>query len=154
MATVPTTKSTGITSTSFRVAAAGFISGLGILITGYVQNTNGEATTAHSLIGGVLALGSVVFKLIHDQGLNKATILAAGSDLGAALPSLRADLSKAVSFVESDLPGVKTVIDGLGSRVTTLESKVPDLSGIESIVRSVLTDILAKQVTPSPPPTA
>lgn len=146
---VSPSKPTGITATSTRLSLAGIVSGLGILITGYLQNTSGEATTAHSIVGGGLALGSIVAKLIHDGSFNRAALSAAVTSISADLPSWKADVSKAVSFVEEDLPGVKGLLSGLEARLATVEGKVtaniPDLSAIEGIVRQVLTEILAGQ---------
>ena len=135
-------KETGPKSTSFQLSAAGIISGLGILITGYVQNTNGEATTAHSIVGGALALGSIVAKLWHDGVFRKASIAAALTSVTADLPAWKADVSKAVSFVEEDLPGVKTVISDVQGKIASLEGRIPDLGNIESVVRQVLTELL------------
>lgn len=149
MATVPTTKTTGVTSTSFRVWLATFIPGLASAVTAITTS----GSTAHQAIfglgGGLVALLSTLGKLWHDGKLNEATLANAGSDIAAALPSLRADLTKAVSFVESDLPGVKGLLSGLEARITAAEGKIgaeiPDIAGIESVVRKVLSEILAGQ---------
>lgn len=144
---------TGPASTSFKVSAAGFIAGIGTLITSYVQNTNGQATNAHAIAGAGLAILSVLGKLAHDHGLNKATIAAAGSEVAAQLPALKTDLQKSVAFVENDLPGLKPLIDGVTSRVSALESKIPDRTEIESIIRTVFGQVFAPAVsvaTPTP----
>jgi hypothetical protein len=47
------------------------------------------------------------------------------------------------------------VIDGAVARVTALENKVPDLAGIEQIVRTVLSQVLtAPPAAPPLPPAA
>jgi hypothetical protein len=151
MTTPATIKSTGPSSTSFQVWAATFIPGVLAAIQALVDPTS---PTHQAVFGGgglLLALVSTVFKLIHDQGLNKATLSTAGSDLAQALPAIRKDLSVAVSFAENDLPGVKSLLGGLDGRVAALESKVvanvPDISSIETVVRQVLTELLK----PTPP---
>jgi hypothetical protein len=145
MATPVTIKSTGPSSTSFQVWAATFVPGILSAIQALINPTS---PTHQAIFGGggiLLALGSTIMKLIHDQGLNKATLSTAGSDIAAALPTIRKDLSIATSFVEEDLPGVKGDITSLAARLTTLENKVPDLPNIESTIRQVLSEILAGQ---------
>lgn len=67
-------------------------------------------------------------------------------DIQAQLPQLQVALSKAVSFVETDFPQIKPVIDNVESRVTALEQKaisvVPDAAAIEAAVRHVLAGIV------------
>ena len=145
MATPVTIKSTGPSSTSFQVWAATFVPGILSAIQALINPTS---PTHQAIFGGggiLLALGSTIMKLIHDQGLNKATLSTAGSDIAAALPTIRKDLSIATSFVEEDLPGVKGDLTTLAARLTTLENKVPDLPNIESTIRQVLSEILAGQ---------
>lgn len=154
MTTPVTIKSTGVTSTSFRIWAATFIPALLSAVVTFIQPTS----TVHQAVfgGGAagVALLSTLGKLWHDGSLNKATLATAGSDIAAALPTLRADLSKAVSFVEEDLPGVKVDLTGLASRLTAVEAKVtsavPDAAGIEATIRAVLTEMFAKQTPPAP----
>lgn len=144
-------KPTGITSTSFRVWLATFIPGLAAAIQALVTN----GSTLHTAVfggGGVLAaLFATLGKLWHDGKLNEATLYAAGSDIATALPSLRDDLSKSVSFIENDVPAFKTLVGGLDGRVGALEAKVvggsTSVADIEAVVRKVLTEILK-------PPTA
>ena len=147
-------KPTGITSTSFRVWLATFIPGLAAAIQALVTN----GSTLHTAVfggGGVLAaLFATLGKLWHDGKLNEATLYAAGSDIAKALPSLRDDLSKSVSFIENDVPAFKTLVGGLDGRVGALEAKVTaglggstSVADIESVVRKVLTELLK-------PPTA
>lgn len=151
-------KATGTSSTSFRIWLATFIPGLATTVTAFAQNSGGSKTAALGVGGLVVSLFSTLAKLGHDHGLNKATLAAGASDITAALApdgQLRADLSKTVSFVENDLPGVKTVVSDVTARVEALEKKVPDLAGIEQIVRTVLSQVLgasmqAQTVTPIP----
>ena len=143
-------KSTGVKSTSFQVWLATFVPGVAAAVQAIVTN----GTTAHQAIfglgGGGLALISTLGKLFHDNGLNKASLATAGSDVAAELPTLKSDLAKAVSSVETDIPAVKTAVDAVTSRVTALETKVPDLAGIEQTVRTVLAQVvLAKPETPT-----
>lgn len=147
-------KPTGVTSTSFRVWLATFIPSLAAAVTGFVQNSGGSKDAVLGASGIIAGLLSTLGKLGHDHGINKASIAAAGSDIAAQLPALKSDLSTAVGFVENELPGVKGVIDAIGSRVTSLEGKVPDLAGIESIVRTVLSQVLAPAPAPPAPPAA
>lgn len=147
---VSPSKPTGITATSTRLSLAGIVSGLGILITGYVQNTSGEATTAHSIVGGALALFSILGKLWHDGVFNKAALSAAVTSVTADLPAWKADISKAVSFVEEDLPAFKTTLNAWEGRLEAVEGKVsgvlgPDAGQIEATIRKVLSEILAGQ---------
>jgi hypothetical protein len=135
---------TGTSSVSFRVWLATFLPGLGTAVAGFAQNTNGVRSAAMGGIGLAVSLVSTIFKLLHDKGLHIATIQAAGSDIAAQLPQLRADLSKTVSFIEQDVPGVQSLLSSLGSRVGTVEARIiPDAKAIEGIVRSVLTSVLA-----------
>lgn len=144
-APVPTIKPTGVTSTSFRIWLATFLPALVSAIATAIT----PGTDAHQAIFGggaaLVALLSTLGKLAHDGSLNKATLSTAGSDIAAALPTIRKDLSIATSFVEEDLPGVKGDITSLAARLTTLENKVPDLPNIESTIRQVLSEILAGQ---------
>jgi hypothetical protein len=150
MTTPVTIKSTGPSSTSFQVWAATFLPGILSAIQTLIDPTS---PTHQAVFGGgglLLALGSTVFKLLHDQSLNKATLSTAGSDISQALPGLRLDLSKSISFIENDVPALKGVLDGLGTRVAALEAKAgPALPDIEAVVRQVLTEILAKPTLPA-----
>ena len=146
----PTPTTTGPGSTSFAVWLATFLPGLAAAITAVVQNGSTEHSAVVGLGGAGLALVSSITKLLHDKGLHVATIQAAGSDIAAQLPQLKADLSKTVSFVETDLPGVKGVIDDVTKRVSALEAKVPDLGAIEATVRSVISDAFQGHVPAAP----
>lgn len=147
-------KATGTSSTSFRIWLATFVPGLASAVTAITQGGSTSHQAIFGLGGGVLSLVSTLGKLFHDHGLNKASLAAAGSDIAAQLPQLKADLSKSVSFVEQDLPGVRSVIDSVTSRVTALEAKVPDLAGIEATVRNVVQSIFTatQQAAPAPTP--
>lgn len=157
-------KATGTSSTSFRIWLATFIPGLATTVTAFAQNSGGSKTAALGVGGLVVSLFSTLAKLGHDHGLNKATLAAGASDITAALApdgQLRADLSKTVSFVENDLPGAKTVVSDVTARVEALEKKVPDLAGIEQIVRTVVGQAFASAApapvapaTPVTPPPA
>lgn len=69
-------------------------------------------------------------------------------DLQAQLPQLKVDLSKAVGFVETDLPQLKPAIDSVEARVTAIEQKavsvVPavDRTVLEPLVREVLAQVI------------
>lgn len=145
-------KKTGITSTSFRVWLATFIPGLLSAIAAILQNGTAAHQAVFGLGGGAVMLFSTLGKLFHDQGLNKATLATAGSDLEKALPALRLELSKSVSFIENDLPGAKAFLDGVDGRLKALEAKADlnstDLPAIESIVRKVLSEILQPKTPP------
>jgi hypothetical protein len=145
-------KTTGTSSTSFRIWLATFVPSVAAAVAGFLQNTNGEKSSVLGGAGIIAALVSTVSKLAHDQGLNKATLLAAGSDITAQLPQLKLDASKTVSFIESDLPALKGIISDLASRVTTAEAHVtslvaPDITVIESAVRKVLGELAPAPVT-------
>jgi hypothetical protein len=137
------TKPTGPSSTSFQVWLATFLPGLASAISAILQNGTAAHQAVFGLGGGAVMLGSTIFKLIHDQGLNKATLATAGSDLVKALPDLRLDLSKSVSFIENDVPAFKDLVDGVDGRLKALEAKAPELPAIETMVRSVLSELLA-----------
>lgn len=143
-------KTTGTSSTSFRIWLATFIPGVAATVTAFVQNSGGSKTTILGGAGAIAALFSTLGKLFHDGKLNTATLAAAGSDISAQLPQIKADISKTVSFVENDLPGVKGVIDDVTKRVSALEAKVPDLGAIENTVRSVISDIFGGHVPAAP----
>ena len=148
---------TGPKSNSFKVMSAGVLAGLGPLVQQLVENP--KAPNGIVMAAGLAASTvSVIAKLFHDHGLNKATLAAAGSDIAAALPQLKADVGTAVSFVEQDFPGVKSFMTSAEARLHALETRVPDLAGIESVVRNVLGNVLAPPpaaapVAPPAPPT-
>jgi hypothetical protein len=152
MATPPTIKATGPSSTSFQVWLATFLPGILSAIQTLIDPTS---PTHQAVFGGgglLLALGSTVFKLLHDQSLNRATLSTVGSDISQALPAIRKDLSVAVSFVEEDLPGVKGDIAAVQGKIAALEAKyVPDAAGIEQTIRTVLAELLSGKPTPPAP---
>ena len=88
--------------------------------------------------------------------LHVATIEQAGSDIAAQLPQLKADLSKTVSFVETDLPGLKAQLAAVDAKVAAVVAPVaPDAAAIEKVVRSVLAGLLpAGPPAPTVPPAA
>lgn len=133
---------TGPQSTSFKVAATGVISGLGMIVTQYVQNTGGAHSNVNSAVGGVLALGSILGKLYHDNGLNKASITAGATDIEKAAPGIKDAAAKVLGFVETDVPEVKSLITAAEAHITAVEAKIPDLATIESTVRTVLGSVL------------
>lgn len=99
---------TGPKSTSFKLSAAGILTGLGTLITGLVHNPNavsngaGAVSDVRTAIGAAVVAISVAVKIFHDQGFNKASIAAAGSEVASELPNIKADLGKAAGLVEND----------------------------------------------------
>lgn len=133
---------TGPKSTSFKVAATGVISGLGMIITQYVQNTGGAHSNVNSAVGGVLALGSILGKLIHDQGFNKASIIAGAGDIEKAAPGIKDAAAKVLGFVENDIPEVKNLVTAAESHIAAVEAKIPDAATIESTIRTVLSTVL------------
>lgn len=157
---------TGPKSTSFKLTLAGIVSGLGTLITGLVQNPdalkNGASavTDVRTAVGSLLVVGSVAAKLFHDNGFNKATIAAAGTDLMKELPSIKSDLGKAAGLVESDFPSLKSDFTDFETattgKISELEGKITSLTGltpqmVEDAVRHILAS--AQPVAPATPPT-
>ena len=139
-------KSTGTSSTSFRIWLATFIPALAAAVQAIVTNGTPTHQAVFGLGGGAVALFATLGKLLHDGSLNAATLKAGASDISEALPSLRLDLSKSVSFIENDVPAFKTLISGVDGRIAALETKVaasvPELPAIEAMVRSVLAELL------------
>lgn len=157
---------TGPKSTSFKFAAGGVFAGLGTLITGLVQNPDalkngaGAVSDVRSAVGALIVVVSVAAKLFHDNGFNKASISAAGSEVAEALPNIKADLSKAASLVESDFPSLKNEVDRLQgdytAKITELEGRITTLTGltpqmVEDAVRHILAS--AQPVAPPTPAT-
>ena len=141
---------TGPKSTSFQVFVAGALPGLLTLAHGLLAGGQPASAKLASILGGSGLTGvAAAFKLLHDSGIHKATIAAAGSDVQASLPELRLNIDKVLGFAESDFPGLKTALDGIGARVSAVESKIPDATGIESLVRSVVASVLV--VPPAAP---
>lgn len=132
------TKATGPSSTSWKIWLATFVTGLASAVTGFVQNTNGIHTTVFSGGGLIVALFATITKLFHDNGLNKGSLAAAGSDIVSALPDLRADIGKVISFAENDFPGASAAIADLEGKYAGLVAKIPDASAIEAIVKEAL----------------
>lgn len=140
---------TGISSTSFQVWLYTFIPGLASALQAILTKGTPTHQAVFGLGGGAVMLFSTLGKLAHDGVFRKATILAGINDVTAAWPSLSLDLSKSVSFIENDVPVLKTVISGLDGRIVALEAKAgPALPDIEATIRKVLSELLAK------PPTA
>lgn len=141
-------KATGITSTSFKVWLTTFVPAVAAAAQALLTNGSAIHTAVFGGGGALVALVSTLGKLFHDNGLNKASLAAAGADISKALPDLKADLSTAVSFVENDFPSVKTGLADAQAKIAALEAKVPDLAGIETTVRNVLADVLKGAVAP------
>lgn len=137
-------KTTGVTSTSFRVWLATFLPGLAAALQAILTDGTPTHQAVFGLGGGAVALFSTLGKLLHDQGLNKASLLAGANDITAALPELRLNLSKSVSFIENDVPTLTTVISDLQGKVKALEGTATgaDLVAIEGVVRKVLAELL------------
>lgn len=133
---------TGPKSNSFKVAAAGFISGAGLVITDYVQNTNGAHASVNTAVGGAVALGSILGKLFHDSGFNKASIIAGAGDIEKAAPGIKDAAAKVLGFVETDIPEVKTLVTAAEAHIAAVEAKIPDAATIESTIRTVLSTVL------------
>ena len=127
---------TGIKSTSFWTWLLTFATGIGTVVTAFAQNAGTIRTSSEAAVGGVVALGSTLGKLFHDHGVTVATVTQAGSALTSAIPSIRADVSAAVTATEQDIPELKGIVGSLTSRVAGLESKLPDLSAIEAILKA------------------
>jgi hypothetical protein len=151
---------TGPKSTSFKLSAAGIVTGIGTLITGLVQNPNalssgaGAVTDVRTAIGAAVVAISVAAKLFHDNGFNKASIAAAGSEVADALPGIKTDLDKAAGLVESDFPALKGVVNTLEAHVTALETKAAATVGVtpeqvEDAVRKILATVVPIPVTPT-----
>lgn len=137
---------TGIKSASGILTITGIVGGVVSAVEGAVTSGTPEHAAIYGGGGLLVGLVSVVAKLFHDKGIHIATIEQAGSDIAAQLPQLRTDLSKTVGFIENDVPGMKSLIDSLGSRVSALEAKTaPDLSGIETVVRKVLAEVVLNE---------
>jgi hypothetical protein len=151
-------KTTGVTSTSFRIWLATFVPSVAAAVTAFMQNTGGSKTAVLGGAGIVSALFATLGKLWHDGHLNTATLLAAGSDVAIQLPALKSDLSKVGAFVETDLPFLKPAITSVETRVTALESKVvatvgPDVAAITAVVHQVLAGLATPPVAPVTPVT-
>lgn len=160
---------TGPKSVSFKLSAAGILTGLGTLITGLVQNPNGlgniasAVTDVRTAVGAAVVAISVAAKLFHDNGFNKATIAAAGNELASALPGIKSDLSNAANLVQSDFPALKsdfTTFQGdVETHLASIESRMTSITGItpqliEEAVRKILAGNAQANVTPATPPTA
>lgn len=104
---------TGPKSTSFKLTIAGLATGVGMIVTDYVQNTNGTQDKVNTAIGGGIAAISIIAKLLHDNGLNKATVEAAAKDAAKVSP----EIVGVVQALEADFPVVKEALTGLISRV-------------------------------------
>jgi prophage DNA circulation protein len=147
-------KPTGITSTSFRIWLATFVPSVAAAITAFAQNSGGSKSAVLGGAGILSALFATLGKLFHDNGLNKASIFAAGSDIAKDLPELHLNLDKVLSFAESDFPGLQSDIASLTARITADEQKVvtavPDSAAIEAVVRSVLAGIAPAPVVAPP----
>lgn len=159
---------TGPKSVSFKLSAAGILTGLGTLLTGLLHNPNtvsngvNAVTDVRAAIGAALVAISVAAKLFHDNGFNKATIAAAGSELASELPNIKADLGKAAGLVESDFPALKNAFDnfhadviqhlqGVDSRIGGLTGLTPQM--VEDAVRKILAGV-PPVVPPATPPVA
>jgi hypothetical protein len=165
---------TGPKSTSFKLSAAGILTGLGTLITGLVHNPNavsnaqGAVSDVRTAVGGAVVVVSIVIKLIHDKGFNEASLTAAGNDVAQALPEIRANLSKAAGLVENDFPSLQSDYTRFKSDVTAelgnVESRVQSVTGItpqmiEDAVRHIMSGAVpipptAPTTPPAPTPAA
>jgi hypothetical protein len=68
--------------------------------------------------------------------------------LAAELPALKVDLSKAISFIETDVPGLKSRLSDVEAHAASIVAPIaPDAAAIEAAVRKVLASI----VPPAPP---
>lgn len=159
-------EATGPKSTSFKLSAAGILTGLGTLITGLVQNPdalkNGQAaiTNVRTAGGLIVVVVSVVAKLIHDKGFNEATITAAGSEVASEIPAIKDAFAKAAGLVESDFPALKGKVDEFETdakqKLADLEALVQTRTGITpQMVEDAVRHILANAqpvVQPTTPP--
>lgn len=148
---------TGPKSTSFRVWLATFIPGVAATVTAFVQNTGGVKTTALGIAGASAALLATLGKLFHDSKVTPATIAAGVHDVEAAFPGITAAASKVLSFAETDIPGVKGLvadaqshISAVEAHVKEVEAKIPDLSGLEQTIRTVVADVFSKLLPTAP----
>jgi hypothetical protein len=158
---------TGPKSVSFKASAGGFLTGIGTILSGLIHNptsmTNAQSAVSSTKlwVGGIITLGSILGKLFHDHGFNKATIMTAGSDLARALPEIRHDLAKTVGFVENDIPQINTLVASFDNRLKSIETSATNTVGvspadIESAIRRVFGTAPAATtttVTATPPTT-
>lgn len=155
----PTPTTTGPGSTSFTVWLVTFLGGVASAIEGIVTPGTPAHTATYGAVGGIVALFATIAKLFHDKGLHVATIQAAGSDIATQLGpngAVRADLTSAIQFIESDVPAIHGFISDLMARVEAVEQKAApivttDVEAVKGIVHSILTGIAAP--APVPPVT-
>lgn len=110
-------------------------------------------------VRGIFAAGGPLFAaIVHFvDGYRANGAKGVLGDVQAQLPQLQVDLSKAVSFAETDFPQIKPAIDAVMSRVAALEQKavavVPavDRAALEPIVRDIFSSLVAPPATPVPP---
>jgi hypothetical protein len=158
---------TGPKSVSFRLSATGIVSGLGTMITGLVQNPNAlnnaasAVTDVRTAVGALIVAVSIAAKLFHDNGLNKATLAAAGNEMASALPGIKADLSNAATLVGSDFPLLKESFVAFQTDVTTqlsnVENHIASITGVTpQMVEDAVRKILAagSSVAPAAPAAA
>lgn len=160
----PVAPKTGLGSTSFAIYLLGALPGLATLLSSFTAHGSSLQVATRAVVGGSLALGSTVVKLIHDKGIHEATIAAAQADVAQALPGLRSDLATVQDFVENELPSVRPVLAGLDTRFHDIEHDIearfaalPGADEIAEAVRQTVANIFATAaptVAPAAPGTA
>lgn len=156
------TTTTGPQSTSFKVWLATFVPSIAGAVTAFTNNVDGSKSATLGVASIAAATVASLGKLFHDQGVHKATIAAAGSEVATQLPALKSDLSTAVTFVEQELPSLKGIINDVKSRADSVEARVADIEtkatsavgltkdDVESVLRGLLGGLVPAATPPAP----
>lgn len=156
---------TGPKSTSFIVAGTGGAVGFGTLLSGLLNDPTkitalqAQVNQTRTWVGGAIVAICAAFKLIHDHGLNKATLAAAGQDIDAKLPELRTGIAKTLDFIETEVPGIRNLVNDVNTRVSSVEStvattaaKIPDEAALLAAAKQSLADLIASRQPAAPAP--
>lgn len=135
---VKTGPETGIKATSTKLALGTGVSGLGVVILGFLNNAATGSSNYDKVIGAVMACVSLGGKLWHDRGLRLADITANAGAAGGDIETLRSDLAAALNtFVAAD-PAAKSVVSTLEGRLSDLTTRYSDLqTKVEGEIKAV-----------------
>lgn len=156
---------TGPQSTSFKVAAGGFFTGLLTMASSFINNPDATVSSAQAAVtdgrlavGGAVALFSLLGKLYHDHGLNAATANSGGAAIAAAFPAVEANAKNAVTAIEQVIPGLRSAISDATARVSKVEAAIAapvqaavvDATQVEAVVNRVLAQKLGTAPAAAP----
>ncbi|MEM0142418.1 MAG: hypothetical protein QXL94_00490 [Candidatus Parvarchaeum sp.] len=139
--TGPTSLSTGVWFTTTATGVASFIQSI-------LSNGSSVHTAVFGGGGLLISMFATVAKLFHDRGIHMSTIQAAGEDVLKEWDPLKNDIATVISFAENDVPGVKTIVNDVKTRIDALEQKVNG-SSLDEALRKYFQQVAAPAATPA-----